>query len=156
MRELKPLFSGVYSEPLYIAGPCSAESREQVLSAARDIAAAGIDIFRAGVWKPRTKPGSFEGIGSKALEWLQEAKQLYGLKIITEVATPEHLEEALKSGIDGVWIGAKSTILPGISVHQGSIIGAMSLVSKSVDKNLLVAGNPMKIIRCLEDGELYD
>ena len=112
MIELKPLFSEIGSEPLYIAGPCSAESRQQVLSAARDIAAAGIGIFRAGVWKPRTKPGSFEGIGSKALEWLQEAKRLYGLKVITEVATPEHLEEALKSGIDGVWIGARTTTNP--------------------------------------------
>ena len=105
MTDLKPLFSDITSEPLYIAGPCSAESREQVLSAARDISAAGISIFRAGVWKPRTKPGSFEGIGAEALEWLREVKERYGLKVITEVATPEHLEEALKSGIDGVWIG---------------------------------------------------
>ena len=112
MKDLKPLFSELISEPLYIAGPCSAESREQVLSAARDISAAGIGIFRAGVWKPRTKPGSFEGIGVKALEWLREAKELYGLKVITEVATPAHLEEALKSGIDGVWIGARTTTNP--------------------------------------------
>ncbi len=112
MRDLKPLFSESYSEPLYIAGPCSAESREQVLSAARDITAAGIGIFRAGVWKPRTKPGSFEGMGAEALEWLREAKEQYGLKVITEVATPEHLEEALKSGIDGVWIGARTTTNP--------------------------------------------
>ena len=112
MQDLKPLFSEISSEPLYIAGPCSAESREQVLSAARDIAAAGIGIFRAGVWKPRTKPGSFEGIGTEALEWLREAKESYGLKVITEVATPEHLEEALKSGIDGIWIGARTTTNP--------------------------------------------
>ena len=112
MKDLKPLFSEISAEPLYIAGPCSAESREQVLSAARDIAAAGISIFRAGVWKPRTKPGSFEGIGAEALEWLREAKEQYGLKVITEVATPEHLEEALKSGIDGVWLGARTTTNP--------------------------------------------
>ncbi|MBO7282453.1 MAG: bifunctional 3-deoxy-7-phosphoheptulonate synthase/chorismate mutase type II [Alistipes sp.] len=112
MKDLKPLFSEAYSEPLYIAGPCSAESREQIVSAARDIAAVGIGIFRAGVWKPRTKPGSFEGIGTEALEWLREAKEQYGLKVITEVATPEHLEEALKSGIDGVWIGARTTTNP--------------------------------------------
>lgn len=112
MKDLKPLFSEICSEPLFIAGPCSAESRRQVLSAARDIAAAGISIFRAGVWKPRTKPGSFEGIGAEALEWLREAKELYGLKVITEIATPEHLEEALKSGIDGIWIGARTTTNP--------------------------------------------
>ena len=112
MKDLKTLFSDLCSEPLYIAGPCSAESRRQVLSAARDIAGAGIGIFRAGVWKPRTKPGSFEGIGREALEWLREAKELYGLKVVTEVATPEHIEEALKSGIDGVWIGARTTTNP--------------------------------------------
>ncbi len=112
MKDLRPLFSELCAEPLYIAGPCSAESREQVLSAARDVAAAGISIFRAGVWKPRTKPGSFEGIGVAALEWLREAKELYGLRVITEIATPEHLEEALKGGIDGVWIGARTTTNP--------------------------------------------
>ena len=112
MRDLKPLFSEISTEPLYIAGPCSAESREQILTTARDIAAAGISILRAGVWKPRTKPGSFEGIGSEALEWLHEAKLRYGVKVVTEVATPEHLEEALKSGIDGVWIGARTTTNP--------------------------------------------
>ena len=112
MRDLKPLFSEISSEPLYIAGPCSAESREQILTTAHDIHAAGISIFRAGVWKPRTKPGSFEGIGREALEWLCEAKQRYGLKVVTEVATPEHLEEALRSGIDGVWIGARTTTNP--------------------------------------------
>ena len=112
MKDLKPLFSETHSEPLYIAGPCSAESREQILSVARDIAAMGIGVFRAGVWKPRTKPGTFEGVGSEALEWLREAKQMYGLKVITEIATPEHLEEALKSGIDGVWIGARTTTNP--------------------------------------------
>ena len=112
MKNLKPLFSEICSEPLYIAGPCSAESREQVLSAARDIAAMGISIFRAGVWKPRTKPGSFEGVGKEALEWLHEAKEMYGLKVMTEIATPEHLEEALKSGIDGIWIGARTSTNP--------------------------------------------
>ena len=112
MKDLKPLFSEICSEPLYIAGPCSAESREQILSSAHDISAMGISIFRAGVWKPRTKPGSFEGVGREALEWLREAKQMYGLKVVTEVATPEHLEEALKMGIDGVWIGARTTTNP--------------------------------------------
>ena len=112
MNDLKPLFGDNIQEPLYIAGPCSAESREQLLAAARGIAEAGVAILRAGVWKPRTKPGSFEGIGSRALDWMAEARDMYGLKIITEVATPEHLEMALKAGLDGVWIGARTTTNP--------------------------------------------
>jgi chorismate mutase len=112
MNDLKPLFGDSIQEPLYIAGPCSAESREQLLAAASGVAEAGVAILRAGVWKPRTKPGSFEGIGSRALDWMAEARERYGLKIITEVATPEHLELALKAGLDGVWIGARTTTNP--------------------------------------------
>ena len=112
MNGLKPLFGDSIQEPLYIAGPCSAESREQLLTAARGVADAGVAILRAGVWKPRTKPGSFEGIGSCALDWMAEAREKYGLKIITEVATPEHLELALRAGLDGVWIGARTTTNP--------------------------------------------
>lgn len=111
MNDIKPIFSEC-SEPLYIAGPCSAESRSQLLATARDIAAMGVKVLRAGVWKPRTKPGSFEGIGREALAWLHEAKQEYGLNVITEVATPEHLEYALEAGVDGVWIGARTTTNP--------------------------------------------
>lgn len=98
--------------PLYIAGPCSAESREQLLATARGVAACGAGWLRAGVWKPRTKPGGFEGAGEKALEWLSEARTLTGLRTITEVATPEHLDAALRSGVDGVWIGARTTTNP--------------------------------------------
>ena len=112
MNDLKPLFDDIVKEPLYIAGPCSAESREQLFTAARGVADAGVAILRAGVWKPRTKPGSFEGIGSRALEWMVEAREQHGLKIITEVATPEHLELALSAGLDGVWIGARTTTNP--------------------------------------------
>ena len=112
MKEFKPLFEDCALSPLYIAGPCSAESREQLLSAAEGVAKAGVHIFRAGVWKPRTKPGSFEGVGADALEWLKEAKERYSLRIVTEVATPEHLELALKAGVDGVWIGARTTTNP--------------------------------------------
>lgn len=112
MNDLKPLFGDSIQEPLYIAGPCSAESREQLLTTARGVAEAGVAILRAGVWKPRTKPGSFEGIGSRALDWMVEAREQYGLKIVTEVATPEHLELALKAGLDGVWIGARTTTNP--------------------------------------------
>lgn len=112
MDGLRPLFEELACEPLYVAGPCSAESREQLLAAARGVAMAGVGVLRAGVWKPRTKPGSFEGVGSEALAWLAEAKREYSLKVITEVATPEHLEQALKAELDGVWIGARTTTNP--------------------------------------------
>lgn len=112
MKELKPLFTEVATAPLYIAGPCSAESREQLLAAASGVHDAGIAVFRAGVWKPRTRPGSFEGRGSEALPWLSEAKQCYDLRVITEVATPEHIEQVLAIGLDGVWIGARTTTNP--------------------------------------------
>ena len=112
MTDFKPLFEDIAKEPLYIAGPCSAESREQLLAAAQGVAASDVAVLRAGVWKPRTKPGSFEGIGSRALEWMAEAREKYGLKIITEVATPEHLDLALKAGVNGIWIGARTTTNP--------------------------------------------
>lgn len=112
MNDLRALFEECATEPIYIAGPCSAESREQTLAAARGVAAAGVGIFRAGVWKPRTKPGSFEGRGAEALAWLREVKETFGLRVITEVATPEHLEQAIKAGVDGVWIGARTTTNP--------------------------------------------
>ena len=112
MKDIRRVFGFGATDPLYIAGPCSAESREQVLAAARGIHDAGITIFRAGVWKPRTKPGSFEGVGSEALAWLAEVKQTYGMRVVTEVATAEHLEQALKAGVDGVWIGARTTTNP--------------------------------------------
>lgn len=108
----KPLFEANGNAPLYIAGPCSAESREQLLTAASGVRDAGVGVLRAGVWKPRTKPGSFEGVGGPALAWLAEARELYGLRVVTEVATPEHLEEVLKVGIDGVWLGARTTTNP--------------------------------------------
>ncbi len=98
-------------KPLYIAGPCAAESREQLLTTARAVAAAGVGWLRAGVWKPRTRPGSFEGAGDMALQWLADAKSETGLRTMTEVATPQHVEAALASGIDAVWIGARTTSL---------------------------------------------
>ena len=99
-------------KPLYIAGPCAAESREQLLTTARAVAAAGVGWLRAGVWKPRTRPGSFEGAGDMALQWLADAKSETGLRTMTEVATPQHVEAALASGIDAVWIGARTTTNP--------------------------------------------
>lgn len=99
--------------PLVIAGPCSAESPAQVLEAARALKADGrAQVLRSGVWKPRTRPGSFEGAGDAALGWLQDAKHETGLLLATEVATPEHVEAALKAGIDILWIGARTTPNP--------------------------------------------
>ena len=105
-------------EKMYILGPCSAESREQMLLTAKQIEDIKLKIedfqciFRAGVWKPRTRPDSFQGAGDEALEWLQEVKRTYGIPVATEVATPEHVEKALKAGIDYLWIGARTSANP--------------------------------------------
>ena len=98
--------------PLVIAGPCSAETEEQVITTARQLADKGCRMFRAGVWKPRTKPGGFEGQGETALPWLQNVKKSTGMLVATEVATPEHVELALKYGIDILWIGARTSANP--------------------------------------------
>lgn len=98
--------------PMVIAGPCSAETEEQVLKVAHDLQQAGVKIMRAGIWKPRTKPGGFEGVGSEGLAWLRRAKEETGLYISTEVATQKHVYEALKYGVDLLWIGARTTANP--------------------------------------------
>ena len=111
--ELKPL--GLPSDnerPFVIAGPCSAETEEQVMTTARELAKKGCHNFRAGVWKPRTKPGGFEGNGEMALPWLKQVKEETNMLVATEVATPEHVELALKYGIDILWIGARTTANP--------------------------------------------
>ena len=111
--ELKPLNLLKDEErPLLIAGPCSAETEEQVICTAKDLASRGCKIFRAGVWKPRTKPGGFEGNGEKALPWMQEVKKETGMQVAIEVATPEHVELALKYGVDILWVGARTTANP--------------------------------------------
>ncbi|RZF61583.1 chorismate mutase [Sphingobacterium corticibacterium] len=100
-------------KPLIIAGPCSAETEEQVVSTAHLLANTGkVNVLRAGIWKPRTRPGEFEGIGSVGLEWLRRAKAETGLLTATEVATAKHVEEALAAGIDILWVGARSTANP--------------------------------------------
>lgn len=98
--------------PFVIAGPCSAETEKQVMTTARQLAEKGCHIFRAGVWKPRTKPGGFEGNGEKALPWLKQVKEETGMLTATEVATPEHVELALKYGVDILWIGARTSANP--------------------------------------------
>ncbi len=98
--------------PILIAGPCSAETEEQVMDAATQLASKGVKIFRAGIWKPRTKPGGFEGIGAAGLPWLKRVKKETGMYVTTEVATKDHVFEALKAGIDILWIGARTTVNP--------------------------------------------
>ena len=100
-------------EPFLIAGPCSIESEEQLLTTAKDIAKTGIaSVIRAGVWKPRTRPGSFEGLGAISLKWLQRVKEETKLRVTTEVANAYHVEEALKHDIDILWLGARTTVNP--------------------------------------------
>ena len=98
--------------PIVIAGPCSAETEEQVLDVARGIAAQGIKLFRSGIWKPRTKPGGFEGIGTPGFDWLKRVKQETGMYVATEVANKEHVFEALRAGIDMLWLGARTSVNP--------------------------------------------
>ncbi len=121
--------------PFLIAGPCSAESREQVLATAKAISHLPVSLFRAGVWKPRTLPDSFAGMGNVALSWLQEAKELTGLPIAIEIDHPAHLEEALKADIDVFWIGARTTVNP-FAVEE------LAKAFSGVDKPLLVK-NPI-------------
>lgn len=100
------------TDPLVIAGPCSAETEEQVLNTARQLARLGIRIFRAGIWKPRTRPNSFEGVGTIGLQWLKKVKAETGMLTTTEVANRQHVFEALKHGVDILWIGARTTANP--------------------------------------------
>lgn len=112
--KLKPLnLPGITPKrPLIIAGPCSAETEEQVMTTAAQIASKGIKIFRAGIWKPRTKPGGFEGVGVAGLPWLQRVKNELGMLVATEVATPKHVEAALEHDLDILWIGARTMANP--------------------------------------------
>ncbi len=99
--------------PIIISGPCSAETEEQVVETAMRLAKTGkVDVLRAGIWKPRTKPGMFEGIGVKGLPWLAQAKKVSGLPIAVEVATAKHVEMALQFDVDILWIGARTTVNP--------------------------------------------
>ncbi|MFC5283881.1 chorismate mutase [Pedobacter alpinus] len=112
---IEPLsnWAPVSNGPLIISGPCSAETEEQLLATARLLKATGkVHVLRAGIWKPRTRPGEFEGIGSIGLEWLNKAKAETGFPIAVEVANAKHVEEALAAGVDILWIGARSTVNP--------------------------------------------
>ena len=113
--EITPVKTWLPAEnlPLVIAGPCSAESEEQVMKTARDLAKIPqVKVFRAGLWKPRTRPSAFEGVGKRGLQWLKKVKSETGLLTTIEVANPRHVEEALNHGIDILWIGARTVVNP--------------------------------------------
>lgn len=114
MENILPLaIDGVeLSKPIIISGPCSAETEEQVLETARQLARQGVKLFRAGIWKPRTKPGGFEGVGVPGLAWLNKVKEETGMKVSTEVANRGHVEAALEYNIDLLWIGARTSANP--------------------------------------------
>lgn len=114
MKDIQPLsFPGLeIDKPIIIAGPCSAESESQVMETATELAANGIKIFRAGIWKPRTKPGGFEGVGEEGLPWMAKVKKELGMVIATEVANRTHVKAALDNGIDLLWIGARTSANP--------------------------------------------
>ena len=108
-----PLFPELdLKRPLIISGPCSAETEEQTIATAKALSATGIKLFRAGIWKPRTRPGVFEGVGTIGLSWLKKVKSETGMRVAVEVATAHHVYESLKHGIDMVWIGARTSANP--------------------------------------------
>ena len=100
------------TKPIIIAGPCSAESEQQVFETAKGLKAAGVEVLRAGIWKPRTRPNCFEGVGSEGLVWMKRVQRELGMKISTEVANVKHVYEALKAGVDMLWIGARTSANP--------------------------------------------
>ena len=113
IQELNAWFDQPTQAPLLIAGPCSVESPEQIRDAARELVAhTPISLLRGGAWKPRTKPGSFEGIGEDAVNWLVDAGREHNIPVATEVANAHHVEKVLKAGADVLWIGARTTVNP--------------------------------------------
>jgi len=123
------LLPGVSKErPLIMAGPCSAESEEQVLTTGRQLAAQGIKIYRAGIWKPRTRPNAFEGVGSVGLPWLKKVKEQLGMYTAVEVANVKHVYEALKYGVDILWIGARTTANPFAVQEIADTIKGMDII----------------------------
>lgn len=99
-------------KPIVIAGPCSAESEQQIFETAKALQAEGIEVLRAGIWKPRTRPNCFEGVGSEGLRWMQRIQRELGMKVSTEVANVKHVYEALKAGVDMLWVGARTSANP--------------------------------------------
>ncbi|MCK4880005.1 MAG: bifunctional 3-deoxy-7-phosphoheptulonate synthase/chorismate mutase type II [Bacteroidales bacterium] len=110
--EPRSLDGALFTKPVIVAGPCSAETEEQMLNTAIPLAEMGIKIFRAGIWKPRTRPNAFEGVGAEGLKWMQTVKRETGMMVATEVANVKHVYEALKFGVDIIWIGARTSANP--------------------------------------------
>ena len=137
--------------PLVIAGPCSAESEEQVMNTATQLSKKGIKIFRAGIWKPRTKPGGFEGIGVEGLAWMQRVKRETGMYVTTEVATAKHVEEALKAGIDILWIGGMERLNNAGITRLGAIHRGFSTYEKKIYRNLPQWHIPLELRRRYPD-----
>lgn len=136
--ELIPLseWLPVSARPLVISGPCSAESREQLMATASLLKQTGkVSVFRAGIWKPRTRPGSFQGVGEEGLVWLSEIRQRFGFPVAVEIATPAHVELALKYDVDILWIGARTVVNP-FSMDE------LTAVLKELDKPVMVK-NPV-------------
>ena len=121
--------------PLVIAGPCSAETEEQVVRIAKELKESDVSVLRAGIWKPRTRPGNFEGVGALGLKWMKTAKEETGLLTTTEVANPNHVELALENDVDILWIGARTTVSP-------FIVQEIADALKGTDKTVLVK-NPV-------------
>src|SRR5690606_38670934 len=121
--------------PLVIAGPCSAETEEQVVKIAKELKDSDVSVLRAGIWKPRTRPGNFEGVGALGLKWLKTAKEETGLLTSTEVANPVHVQLALENDVDILWIGARTTVSP-------FIVQEIADALKGTDKTVLVK-NPV-------------
>ncbi len=155
-----------------VAGPCSAESREQVMETALQLKTVGIKTFRAGLWKPRSRCGTFEGVGVSALPWLNEVQKMYGMKVTTEVALPAHVDAALKAGIDILWIGARTTVNPfmmfelaeslrGCSVPvfvKNPVCPDLTLWKGGIDRLCRAGVNCISLIHrgfCLEDNTPY-
>ena len=135
-KEMRTWLDGLgLDHPLVIAGPCSAETEAQVLKIAHELKDTDVNYFRAGIWKPRTRPGNFEGVGSLGLKWLQKVKKETGMKTCTEVANRNHVELALAHDIDLLWIGARSTVSPFIMQELADAL-------KGTDKIVLVK-NPV-------------
>lgn len=139
--DILPLFEFETGRPLIIAGPCSAESAEQVMETARGIAACGVGVFRAGAWKPRTRPGQFEGMGEKALPWIKRACNETGLTPMVEVATSSHLHLALRAGIRSFWIGARTSANP-FAVQEIADTLA-TLPAEKLDEITILVKNPV-------------
>ena len=133
---LKSWFKEDVYYPFIIAGPCSAESEDQILSTASYLRSTGkVNLFRSGVWKPRTRPGTFNGVGVKALKWLQRVQSVYNLRVTVEVASPKHVEACLKHGVDVLWLGARTVSNP-FSVEE------LSEALRGVDIPVLIK-NPL-------------